>query len=264
MADLALKFQDLSADFAGESRCLLDDHRLSKYHMRFYNPYGTRDWVMLNVHDNRRKAQLLDAIHCFFDVAVRSDFSTADLAPLKLISESKIRGDRNIGMQLLIPLGRYHSAVRDVLFELLGAPKAEIRLTMISHFGFFHLPYPKEFVLNVVARGLKDASAKVRINAGGVCYGYYEEKDSLPLLEDRLRRETNQRVKDELLFDIAIVRDGFQLRSNDKNQFSLSVRTIEGLTSVVVQKEHTTAENLGKVVELVRTGKFDGSSYSVF
>jgi hypothetical protein len=255
MAELALKFQNLPTTAATEARSLLDDPHLSKYFRRYFNPYDTRESVSLNVKDTSRRKRLLHAIQCFLDVAVRSTFSARDLAPMKSICESAIRGDREIGIELLISLGAHHQPARDVLFELLDASRAEIRFTAISHFGFLHLPYPKEFVVRVIEKAIDDVSSKVRRFASQAASDYAEIKETVPLLERRIAKETNEEVKRGLEYDLPLLRDGYRVAKNPDGTYSVSVRTKQGIGCIELPKKDLEPKRFKKIIEKMRSGE---------
>ena len=236
---------------------LLDDPNLSKYHFRYFNPYAARDFISMNVKGKKRRASLLSAYDCFFEVARRASCSVADLSPIANLSQSLLRGDREGGVLLLLALAMHHSSARELVVGLLDSPKAEIRFTVISFFGFYHLPYPEGFVLNVVDKGLQDVSSKVRRFASQAASSYFEIKDSVPLLMRRLENETNEKVRYGLEYDLAIIRDGYRIEKQSDGRYSVSVKTKRGIEFLELKKRDLGPKRLKQIIQKVQNGQID-------
>jgi hypothetical protein len=221
----------------------------------YLNPYVMRDWALMNVKNPKQKRELLSAIARFFECAKRSAITVTDLGPIFAVSRSAITNHREVGVQLLLLLGMHHAAAREVLFGLLSEKSAEVRFSMVAHFGYWHLPYPTDFILKVVAKAIDDISAKVRSKAADTCYGYYKVKENLPALTSRLAKETNAKVKDNIEFNIAIVRDGYQVKQGADGSYYLSVRTDDGLSLVHLADKDRAPKRLKRLVNKIRADK---------
>jgi hypothetical protein len=248
MAVLALGFLNMKPEIGEEMSSLLDDPQLSKYYIKYLNPFQMQDWVRLNVEDRAEKQKLEAAFQCFFDVARRPSCSVLDLAAVQQAALSPTRTYRDFAVQMLLLLGMHHAAARDVLFGLLDVKKADVRFTMISHFQFNHLPYSKDFVLKVITKALADPSSKVRIMAVQGCV-QYDEKAGLPFLVERQKLETNTDVRKTLDCDIPLIRDGYYIDEFSEKTVSIVARRKHGGTvGQLVDKAGLTPAKISQIV----------------
>lgn len=253
MADHVLIFLKKEPSSAKAVKSLLDDPLLCKYHFRYFNPYATKEFVSMNVQEKTRRTALLNALDCFFEVAPRSTFSAADLAPIAILSQSLLRRDREAGVLLLLALGMHHPAAREALIDLMDSAKAAIRFTTISFFGFYHLPLPGEFVVRTVGKGLQDVSSKVRLFASQAAANYFEIKETVPLLEHKLENETNEKVRTELEYDLPRLRDGYRIEERSDGKFEVSVKTKRGIEFIELSKKDLEPTRFKRIIEGIRS-----------
>jgi hypothetical protein len=207
-----------------------DVPELKKYRTRNTRPLNPAviGQTLIHVKDERVRHKGFDAIRCFYDVARREMFSTTDLEPIEHISTSVDRRLRELGVQLLLLLAMHHVAARESLFLLLNASNYSIRLTTITFFEAFCSVFPSQFFLRVLAKALGDASAKVRTFAAVAVHSYFVRNpqregrmESLSLLIDRLKGETDPKVTYNLLFSILRIGDAYELRDSPNKKTGL-------------------------------------------
>jgi hypothetical protein len=248
MAAFVMKFLKRKDISTSETPSMLDDPRLKKFHVKYLSPYVWRDWIVMNVESKSDKKRLLAAIDCFFKVAITSTFSLVDLAPIQRVACSEVRQYREIGVKLLLLLGMHHPVALEALFEVFCDRSAEVRFTMISLFGYYNFLCSKEYTLKVVAKGINDASAKVREFTVEASRNY-EMKECLPLLIARQAIETNKKVRDNLEFNIPLIRDGYFVEADSDGTYSLVVSKAGGVVSTGIQKEDLEPERLKELVK---------------
>ena len=106
---------------------------------------------------------------------------------------------------------------------------------------------------------LNDPSSKVRRFASQAAGGYSEIKETVPLLERRLRKETNEGVKRSLEFDLPLLRDGYRTEKHCDGTYSLSVRTKKGIACAELTKKDLVPKRLKQIIEKIRSGEIHTS-----
>jgi hypothetical protein len=142
-------------------------------------------------------------------------------------------------------LAEKHPVVLNVLRKLFSSKKNNERFIVIA---YLRSNFPREFLLEIVSKGVTDRSSFIRWKAAQVC-GHKGLKELLPLIESRLSDETNDNALYELKSSIGLLKDGYYLHYTDGHPW-LTIKKITGqIISLYLNQEQIDKEGLSAIVE---------------
>lgn len=192
------------------------------------------------------------ALDCFERLAKEDHIQRNDLEPLVAASRHPHIFVWDIGTVFLVKLAVTDATARDVITELVGDKKANVRNSII---WALKGELPREFLLQTLRVGLSDRSKKVRQQAIKVS-DMLRVNELVPELQEMLETEQDREVQRTLQFHIPMMTDGYLLEYDDRKEPQLIVRTNSGWGSARITQEDIDAGRLPDIVRAKQASAF--------
>jgi hypothetical protein len=207
--------------------------------------FNPRKWVECKIKDPAKKEIALGAVEAFDHLITRKRILSEDLAPILKAVQHTSRVVADVGAERLMGLAEKHNIVLDTLRELFESGKSKDRFMIIA---YLIETLPRDFLLDIVGKGLSDKSTQIRWKAAQAC-GSIGLKELLPLMENRLSLEKSANALHALKTSIGILRDGYYLYYSGGHPW-LTIKKASGrIVSMGLRQEQIDKEGLQVIVE---------------
>ena len=205
--------------------------------------FNPRKWVECKIKEPTKKQITSEAVETAYRLHATASIQSEDFEPILRAVQHSSKVVRDVGAELLKTLAKKHNIVLEIIKELLNSKDSKIRFTVIAHLCS---SYPRDFLIEIVGRGLDDRSSSVRLIAADACVGI-GLRELLPLLENLLLTEKDQYLED-VKRHIGILKDGYHL-SHSSGRPWLSFKNTKGeIIAIMLKKEQLDNEDLLTIV----------------
>ncbi len=212
--------------------------------------FNPRKWVESELRDPFKKQVALNALEAFECLITRESIQAEDLAPILRAAQDTSTLVADFGIVRLMELAEKHNIVLDTLRELFASTKLKDRFVVIAS---LRCALPRDFLLEMVSKGLTDRSGKIRWKAAQVCGGL-GLKELLPLMESRLSVEKNSDASYELKCSTGILKEGYYLHHTKEGHLWLTVKKTSGqIVTRGLKREQIDKEGLAAIVERMKS-----------
>jgi hypothetical protein len=163
-------------------------------------------------------------VNVFGIVENGGDVSAEQLAALKEIASDKREWVSNFGRVVLGSLAERNSNARHAIIEMAHSPVVHVRVNAIL---CLNEKCPDELVLDIISLLIRDKSSKVREKAAD--WVRHFKIDALaPILEQALAMESSATVKQVLVAEIGMLRNGYYILHTDSEDSYMVTPSPEG------------------------------------
>jgi len=207
--------------------------------------FNPRKWVEGKIKDPVKKEIAMGAVDAFENLIARENIKIEDLAPILKAVQDKSRVVADVGAWRLLDLAENHKIVLDALRSLFTSKKASERWRVIA---YLRSTLPRDFLIDIVSKGLTDKSSAVRLIAADACVGI-GLKELLPLVENLLFIERDVNLQDVKSY-IGLLKDGHHLHYSSNGHPLLTIKDAWGVVKTIfLKQERIDKEGLETIIE---------------
>lgn len=206
--------------------------------------FNPRKWVECKIKEPIKKQIASEAVEAAYRLLTANSIQAEDFEPILRAVQHSSRVVRDVGAELLKALAKKNSIVLEIIKDLLNSKDSKIRFTAIAYLSS---SYPRDFLIEIVSKGLNDKSSSVRMIAADACAGI-GLKELLPLLENLLHIEKDPYLED-VKRHVGILKDGYHLHYTSNGHPWLTYKNSKGeIIGRSLKKERLDKEGLQSIV----------------
>jgi hypothetical protein len=190
------------------------------------------------------KPQLARANRAFNAIEKRKRITAKLLAPIVEAASNPRASLFKNAIELLAKLADQYLEAQEAVLAMVRDPHWNVRFNAIC---CLEKPTPLAMTLQMLRKGLRDRSAKVRWKAADRAL-YLGVRELVPELERADAFEKHEAAKTEISYSLSLLRDGYSLRQWPDGGFAVSTFTTNGISARKVSQSELRRRGIETIV----------------